>query len=249
MKLPERGRETGDWLSLDWKSGPGIMVAAAANSGKSVVINTLIAAALEAGFQLAICDDEDKSVDFQWCRPWIIPHGWGCDSPESAAATLIHVLEICSYRSKLIKQYGVENWWGLPKDEQEKNPLLLLVCDEVAQWAGSVTIPKVSKDNPMRIRAEYEASIHAANITYAMKITQKARFSGVCFLFCGQSTRLQDGFDPGMRVNLTTVISPTCNPPPLSKSCWEGRRTSLRYRKTSCNRESPEEPALSGFPA
>ena len=42
-----------------------------------------------------------------------------------------------------------------------------------------------------------------------MKITQKARFSGVCFLFCGQSTRLQDGFDPGMRVNLTTVISPT----------------------------------------
>lgn len=173
MKLPERGRETGDWLSLDWKSGPGIMVAAAANSGKSVVINTLIAAALEAGFQLAICDDEDKSVDFQWCRPWIIPHGWGCDSPESAAATLIHVLEICSYRSKLIKQYGVENWWGLPKDEQEKNPLLLLVCDEVAQWAGSVTIPKVSKDNPMRIRAEYEASIHAANITYAMKITQK----------------------------------------------------------------------------
>ena len=52
MKLPERGRETGDWLSLDWKSGPGIMVAAAANSGKSVVINTLIAAALEAGFQL-----------------------------------------------------------------------------------------------------------------------------------------------------------------------------------------------------
>lgn len=212
MKLPERGRETGDWLSLDWKSGPGIMVAAAANSGKSVVINTLIAAALEAGFQLAICDDEDKSVDFQWCRPWIIPHGWGCDSPESAAATLIHVLEICSYRSKLIKQYGVENWWGLPKDEQEKNPLLLLVCDEVAQWAGSVTIPKVSKDNPMRIRAEYEASIHAANITYAMKITQKARFSGVCFLFCGQSTRLQDGFDPGMRVNLTTVISPTLQP-------------------------------------
>ena len=122
------------------------------------------------------------------------------------------MLEICSYRSKLIKQYGVENWWGLPKDEQEKNPLLLLVCDEVAQWAGSVTIPKVSKDNPMRIRAEYEASIHAANITYAMKITQKARFSGVCFLFCGQSTRLQDGFDPGMRVNLTTVISPTLQP-------------------------------------
>lgn len=126
MKLPERGRETGDWLSLDWKSGPGIMVAAAANSGKSVVINTLIAAALEAGFQLAICDDEDKSVDFQWCRPWVITHGWGCDSPESAAATLIHVLEICSYRSKLIKQYGVENWWGLPRDEQEKNPCFCL---------------------------------------------------------------------------------------------------------------------------
>ena len=64
----------------------------------------------------------------------------------------------------------------------------------------------------MRIRAEYEASIHAANITYAMKITQKARFSGGCFLFCGQSTRLQDGFDPGMLVNLTTVISPTLQP-------------------------------------
>ncbi|MBT1162760.1 cell division protein FtsK [Bifidobacterium sp. SO1] len=212
MKLPDRGRETGDWLALDWKSGPGIMVAAAANSGKSVVINTLIGAALEAGFDLAVCDDEDKSVDFQWCRPWVIDHGWGCDGIESSAATLAHILEICSYRSKLIKKYGVENWWGLPDDEKEKNPLLLLVCDEVAQWAGNVNIPKVQKDNPMRIRAEYEASIHAANITYSMKITQKARFSGICFLFCGQSVRLQDGFDPGLRVNLTTVISPTLQP-------------------------------------
>jgi len=100
----------------------------------------------------------------------------------------------------------------------------------------------------MRIRAEYEASIHAANITYAMKITQKARFSGVCFLFCGQSTRLQDGFDPGMRVNLTTVISPTLQPSTAVEELLGGA-TSPRYRKTSCNRESPEEPALSGFPA
>ena len=212
MKLPDRGRETGDWVYNDWKTGPGIMVAAAANSGKSVVINSIIAGALEAGFQLAICDDEDKSVDFQWCRPWVIDKGWGCDGIESCAATLSHVLNICMYRARIIKKYGAENWWGLPDDVKKEHPLLLLVCDEVAQWAGSVTIPKVEKDNPMRIRAEYEATIHAASITYAMKITQKARFAGICFLFAGQSIRLQDGFDPGMRVNLTTVISPTLQP-------------------------------------
>lgn len=35
MKLPDKGRETGDLLFNDWKNGPGVLVAGASNGGKA----------------------------------------------------------------------------------------------------------------------------------------------------------------------------------------------------------------------
>ena len=217
MKLPDKGRETGDWLYHDWKVGPGILVAAATNNGKSVVINSLIYAALEAGCDLIICDDEDKSVDFQWCRDYVMDRGWGCDGPEYCAATTERVLELCRQRAAVIKQYGAENWWGLPDEVRAKLKPIFFVADEIPQWARDVKVtPGLAKDNPTRIRAEYEKGIHAVSSANLLAISQKARFAGIFFLYCSQSIRLQDGLDPGVRLNLTTIIAPgTPTPDPI----------------------------------
>lgn len=206
MKLPDAGRETGDVLSVNFKTGPGILVAAATNNGKSVVINNIIAGALMAGAELVVCNTLSKSVDFECWRDWVVK--WGCDSPEAAAASLKWIMNECDRRSAIIREHKVENWWGLPEDVRRDMPFIFLACDELAQWAGSVTIPKADKNSPVRIAKEYDATIHAVCQDLILKIVQTARSNGVGFLFAAQSVRLQDGLDPGVRTNLTTVISP-----------------------------------------
>lgn len=203
MKLPDRGRETGDWAYIDWEKSPSILVCGATSGGKSVYINSLIYGVLKAGGQIAICDHKPKSVDFKWCRPWVMDKGWGCDGPEYCAATLQHILDICDYRAKIISDYGKENWWQLPDAVREKNPFILLVCDEIAQWAAPVTVPKMDKGNPDRIKLEYKATINASNYIRLLSISQTVRFTGIGFLFASQSATRQNGLDPSMRTNCT----------------------------------------------
>lgn len=207
MKLPDRGRDTGDLLAVDWKNSPGILVAGASNGGKSVVINNLVYEALAAGFQLAVCDDVDKSVDFMWCRDWVCDHGWGCDSKESTAATLQMIMKECERRAKIIRDYRKMNYDGLPDDVKKDMPKLLLVADEIAQWASPIVVQSgLAKDNPTRLKMEYEKGIHATNFMLLRQISQKARFAGICFLYSSQSATAQNGLDPSVRLNLASKI-------------------------------------------
>ena len=207
MKLPDRGRETGDLLFNNWKDAPGILVAGASNGGKSVVINNLIYSAITAGCQLIICDDEDKAGDFKWCRDWVMEKGWGCDGIEYCAAVLEHVLDLYKQRSDVIKRYSKMNWWGLPDSVKEENPPILLVCDEIAQWAAPLTSPAgLSKDNPTRIKIEYEKGIHAMSYLALRRISQKARSAGIFFLYATQSATSVNGLDPSVRTNLASKI-------------------------------------------
>lgn len=207
MKLPDSGRETGDLLYNDWKDGPGVLVAGASNGGKSVVINSLIYGHLAAGGDLIVVDDSDKCADFRWCRPWVMDMGWGCDGIESCAAVLRHVMDLCSRRADAIKQYGAENWWGLPDEAKKEYPPILLVCDEISQWAVAPKIPTgLDKDNPDLIRAKYENTIQTSSFTSLLKISQKARFAGIRFLYAAQSATAQAGLDPKVRINLSSKI-------------------------------------------
>lgn len=207
MKLPDKGRETGDVLCNDWKEAPGVLVSGQSGGGKSVIINSLIYGHLAAGGDIAIVDDADKSIDFTWCRPWVMDNGWGCDGIESCAATLQHVYDLCRPRAQVIKQYGKENWWNLPDDVKRDYPPLLLVCDEISQWAVPPKIPTgLEKDNPTLIRAKYENSIIQQNFMLLLKISQKARFAGIRFLYAAQSATAQAGLDPKCRINLASKI-------------------------------------------
>lgn len=208
MRLPDRGRRTGDQLYNDWKDSPGVLVAGASNGGKSVVINSLISQFVAAGGSLAVVDDKGKSADFRWVRPWVIDRGWGCDGLESSAAVLRHVLDIVDARGDIIAENGASNWWELPDTVKREHPLLLLVCDEISQWAVAPKVPMgLDRDNPDLIQAKYEANICFASYSALTKISQKARYAGVCFLYCAQSVTQQAGLDPKVRINLTTKMA------------------------------------------
>lgn len=209
VKLPERGRKSGEPAWIDWKNNPGVLVSGASNGGKSVLINSIIYNHLAAGGDLAVVDDADKSGDFAWCAPWIHSHCNGCDGIESCAAVLKYILEICSERADYIKERGRMNWYGLDEEDKRRYPLMLLVCDEIAQWAVPPKVPSgLDKDNPDLIRAKYEVAIKSASFTSLLRISQKARFAGICFLYSAQYANQQNGLDPSVRVNLTAKILP-----------------------------------------
>lgn len=209
VKLPERGRKNGDPAYIEWRTSPGILVSGATSGGKSVVINNIIYNHLAAGGELAVVDDLDKSGDFAWCTPWIRKYCNGCTGIEASAAVLKHIREICSERATYIRGKGKLNWYGLNEEDKRRYPLLLLVCDEIAQWAVAPKIPTgLEKDNPDLIQAKYEAAVKDSSFSSLLKISQKARFAGICFLYSAQYANQQNGLDPSVRVNLAAKILP-----------------------------------------
>ncbi|HLS02832.1 MAG TPA: hypothetical protein VK054_12790, partial [Beutenbergiaceae bacterium] len=39
-------------------------------------------AALTSGHQISVIDVPHKKADFEWMKPYVREHGWGCDSLE-----------------------------------------------------------------------------------------------------------------------------------------------------------------------
>lgn len=206
MKLPDRGRETGDWIAVDWKQTPGVLVCGKTSGGKSTIINSLIYGALKAGMQLAVCDDKGKRVDFQWCRPWVMDKGWGCDGYAYCTAVLTYILQIYERRMQIIEREGKVNWWELPDGLREENPPILLVCDEIAQWAAPIQVPSMAKDNPAYIKANWEKGIRGMNLILLRQVSQKVRAAGIFFLFATQSPTLPNGLDPSTKQNLAPLL-------------------------------------------
>lgn len=209
MQLPEPGRETGDILYIDWKASPSILVTGTSSGGKSVTINSLIYMAVAAGAQLAVCDDKFKRGDFKWCRPWVKTHGWGCDGIESIAATLQEILTIGEGRMEQIENESKSNWWQMSDEWRRQNPPILLVCDEIAQWANpkGVIIPAgLAKDDPLMLEAQYDKAMQGTAFALLQKVTQKARAAGVFFLLASQSATEQGGISTAMKINLITKL-------------------------------------------
>ena len=202
VALPQAGETEGERVAWRFEDSPGLGVGGTTGGGKSVVLNTIIFQHVAAGGRVVLVDDKAKSADFEWLKPWIGDHGWGGDGAESILACLRYVLEEVQVRAARFREWGIQKWSQLTAEQKRKMPLIMLMADEVSQYAVPPAKVAGEKDSPVVVQNRYDIAIAAAINQTLLKITQVARFAGVCFVLSAQSFTLQSGIDPKVKANL-----------------------------------------------
>ncbi len=209
--LPEQGQGVGPRVEIDWAAQAFVLLAGQPGSGKTVTLNCLVAQQLAAGAELVVVDDKSKAVDFLWCKDFVRPGGWGCDSEAGAAAALAMVYEEGQRRAKLLADLGHVNWLELPPEEQFK-PVLILV-DEVAALLVQDPVPKgVPKGHPIVVEVNELNMMRALIGRYVNKIVAEQRFVGMRMVLPNQVTNQGTGLPPSLKNKIGHRIRQGTNP-------------------------------------
>lgn len=205
MKLPEPGETQGEPFELDMNAGSHVQVGGLSGSGKSVFINAYIAGWLSRGAELVIIDVPDKSVDFEWCKDFCRPGGWGCDSEAQAAVAIELVREEGKRRATIMREAGVNNWKDMPAGRAFKP--LVVILDEVTGLFQMQSVPKAGKNSPQRMHdmaqeAEMMNFYRTVLKDGVNRVAAELRFVGVFLMLASQVANANTGIDPKLRTNL-----------------------------------------------
>lgn len=205
--LAPSGDKTGDDLFVTFDDGPHTMVQGTTGSGKSVVINALITGAVIAGMELVVVDLPAKAVDFTWCRDFVRPGGWGCESLEEGLAALDKVYREGKRRAALLKQHDVQKLSQLPDDVQAGMPRIFVVIDELAGILRKVNVPKnLDKAHPRRVEAERAAVVRDLTLDTLLRILAEMRFVGLHVLSSTQVATVNTGVPTELRDNSSNKL-------------------------------------------
>lgn len=205
MKLPEPGETVGEVFSLNIGAGAHVQVGGLSGAGKSVLINCYIAQWLSRGAELCIIDLPTKSADFEWCKEYVRPGGWGCSSDAESATVINLIMEEGERRAKLLKAVGANDWKAMPRDDGFKP--IIIVVDELTGLFTMERVPKVSKNSPqllvdMAEKAE-RTNFHKELLRTGIKrVAAELRFVGIFLLLASQVASATTGIDPSLRTNL-----------------------------------------------
>lgn len=177
----------------------------------SVTINALIAGALSRKVELVIIDLPHKAVDFMWCKPWVRPGGWGCDSLSSAVTAIRLVYEEGGRRAGVLKEHGALNWMELPASVYM--PPIFVVVDELTGLFIPEKVPAgLPKDSEIVLEAQ-EINLQKAMLESNIKKTAaEMRFVGIHLLLASQVSSTTTGVDTSLRMNLANKILLGSNP-------------------------------------
>ncbi len=208
MKLPDRGRETGDDMCIDWKNSPFVLVCGEQGGGKSVVINSLIYGRIISGAEIYVGNVRGKGyADYTWLIPYLAEHGRGFDGLESTAAMLLYIEDQIEVRGKLVTEHGVTNWWELPQNVKDEYPQIFLAMDEISQLDVIDRTPTgVDKKSPDAVRKQYRNDLKFSIRESLTRIPQVGRYAGVTAIYSAQSAKEQAGITTLMRDNLGSKI-------------------------------------------
>lgn len=214
MALPAPGKRH-EVLTMDLDSHQMAQLGGTAGSGKTVSINAYIAYLLARQVDMCIIDTPAKSADFMWCKEFLIPGGWGCDSIRHAAATAELVRQEGNRRAREIKRHGVVNWKDLPKEKGFKP--MVVVIDELTALYAMDSVPKIPRDAPQKqidLKERAEATNFAKSLLKdAIKnIAAEFRFAGICLLVSTQIAATHTGIDTALRTNLGHKLLMGANP-------------------------------------
>lgn len=211
VQLPESGVGTGPEIGVDWTQSAWLLLGGTPGSGKSVTLNALVAQQTAAGAQLVVVDEKSKAVDFLWCKEFVRPGGWGCDSEAHAVATLAMVYEEGQRRAKILEEKGVVNWLDLPEDERFQP--IFIVVDEVSALLVQDPVPKgVPKDHPIVVEINDLNFKRALLGRFINKIIAEQRFVGVRMVLSTQVTNAQTGLPPSLKNKIGHRVLQGTNP-------------------------------------
>lgn len=215
--LPEPGKDSGPEIAIDWTASAWALVAGTPGSGKSVTLNAIIADALSNGSELCVVDDMSKAVDFEWCKPFCRPGGWGCDSLEAGVAALGLVREEGAKRAAILKQMGINNWLDMPRGKRF-TPILVIV-DEVSALVVPDKMPVgIPKTHSLFIETAERNLARAMLQSFMRKTIAELRFVGVRMVLSTQATNANTGVDPGMRTLIGHKVLQGVNPSKSARS-------------------------------
>lgn len=205
MKLPPAGETVGETFYLDMNAGAHIQLGGISGGGKTVLLNCYLATWLAKGAELAIIDLPTKSADFEWCKKYVRPGGWGCDSPAQSAVAIRLIMEEGERRSKLIKEHGVNDWKLLPKSAA-LSPLTVIV-DELTGLFALEAVPKTNKNSPQLLLDMAEdaerTNLYKEILKNGIKrVAAELRFTGVFLTLATQVASANTGIEPALRTNL-----------------------------------------------
>ena len=166
----------------------------------TVAINAAIYGALARGMELAIIDVPAKKVDFLWAKKYCSAGYWGADSLEASVTTMGLIYDEGQRRAQILEDHGVVKVVELPKSAQF--PEIFVVVDELTGLFMLEEVPKLAKDDPLRIEAEEINSQKSRLKRNIKKIAAELRFVGIKLLLSTQVASASTGITPDLRTNL-----------------------------------------------
>lgn len=170
----------------------------------TVTINAVIFGALARGMDLAIIDVPAKKVDFLWAKKFCAPGYWGADSLEASVTTMGLIYDEGQRRAQMLEEHRVVKMTELPPSLRPRE--IVVVVDELTGLFMPEEVPKLSKDDPIRIEAEQINSNKARLKRYIKKTAAELRFVGIKLVLSTQVASASTGITPDLRTNLANKI-------------------------------------------
>ncbi|MEJ7648713.1 MAG: hypothetical protein WKF57_06740 [Nakamurella sp.] len=167
-------------------------------SGKTVTTSAIIADRLAAGDGLVVCNTSDKMVDHLWCKDFVRPGGWGCDSLAHTVTALAMVYAEGQKRAKMFASIGANNYLDLPA-KHAVQPITVIV-DEASALTTTDKVPSgVPKDNPIVLEIVNSNLMKVMIFSFISKIIAEMRFVGIRMIVSTQVANAATGLPPSLK--------------------------------------------------
>lgn len=203
--LPRSGGDEYEYGFIDWTKGSFLLLGGEPGMGKSVYVNSLLAQIIAQRPELSIIDLPNKSTDYYWCRPWVTPGHWGCESVTQAAGVMNRLAWEIEHgeRAKAWQRNAWQNWLDIPAWAKERFPLHYIIVDE---YSSLVDEAKVAGDipNPERKLPAVFERLFNGQAEYdirkmLVRLLRTARAQGYRMIVVSQTISEKSGLGPNVR--------------------------------------------------
>lgn len=205
VRLPDHGGEPAPRLDLDWRESSFLLVGGEGGTGKSVAINDLLAAEISQRVNLAIIDTPNKASDYYWCRPWVTPGYWGCESEVQAAGVVNRLVNDIEHgeRAKAWAEHGWQSWYDIPDWAKARYPIFDIVIDEYSTLVDGAqlvkTLPNPDKTLPAVCEQTFLGHARYRIKSNVIRLLRTARAQGYRLILISQTVNDRSGLGPTTR--------------------------------------------------